>query len=441
MTLVQRMREFFNPIEAPMSEQLTDGDNTAPDPTHLNHLAQSVHSLAHSPIGPSSAHRYLKCPASVQASHNIPDESSPLAMEGTAAHELCEQCLLDGTDAWEHAGEQIGVEDHNGELVMFDVDDDMIAGVQMFLDYCRPFGPDRDAGTTQWTSETRVVADSVHPLLSGRVDFNAVHFDSRELHVVDFKYGAGIVVEATGNPQGRIYALGTIDDLLLKLPYPAGTDNRPVVETIHITIVQPRAHHMDGPIRTEVISIYDLNGWVNDVLKPGIEAVKYDTENFQSGSWCRFCPRRATCIQLAVDVMGPIDAISEGITAKDLDTETIQEFLAIKERFGILEKAISKEALNRITSGTKIAGYKLAKTNSHRVWKRDAQDAFDLMYEDDECFEPRKLKSPAQLEKMSPHLKEFAKEHAFKPEGGFTIVPEDDNREGISRDAADIFKI
>ena len=53
---------------------------------------------AHAELSASSAHRWISCPASISASRGIADSSSAAAEEGTAAHELAERCLRDGTD-------------------------------------------------------------------------------------------------------------------------------------------------------------------------------------------------------------------------------------------------------------------------------------------------------------------------------------------------------
>ena len=50
------------------------------------------------------------------------------------------------------------------------------------------------------------------------------------LHVVDFKYGKGVPVDAKDNPQLKLYALGALSEYGLLYQF----------KTIHIHIVQPR---------------------------------------------------------------------------------------------------------------------------------------------------------------------------------------------------------
>ena len=50
------------------------------------------------------------------------------------------------------------------------------------------------------------------------------------LHIVDFKYGRGVLVEAEDNPQMKLYALGALEifDCLYD------------IDTVSMTIYQPR---------------------------------------------------------------------------------------------------------------------------------------------------------------------------------------------------------
>ena len=56
-------------------------------------LVETHEQRAHAKLSPSSAHRWLRCPASIEACRDIKDTSSIHAEEGTAAHELAETVL------------------------------------------------------------------------------------------------------------------------------------------------------------------------------------------------------------------------------------------------------------------------------------------------------------------------------------------------------------
>ena len=46
-------------------------------------------------------------------------------------------------------------------------------------------------------------------------------------------------------------------------------------------------------------------------------------------------------------------------------------------------------------------------------------------------MEPAKLKSPAQMEKIGATAKALVHEHAYTPQGGYTLTTEDDTRAAV----------
>ncbi|MDE2020994.1 MAG: DUF2800 domain-containing protein, partial [Patescibacteria group bacterium] len=67
--------------------------------------------IFHSPLGASSAERWLHCPGSIALAKKIvlPDaEESEYAKEGTAAHEAAAFCLKNDFDSWEIIGQDFG---------------------------------------------------------------------------------------------------------------------------------------------------------------------------------------------------------------------------------------------------------------------------------------------------------------------------------------------
>ena len=53
-------------------------------------LVSFVRPSEHSTFSPSGTDRWVACPASIQLSEGIPDETSKYAIEGTLAHKVCE---------------------------------------------------------------------------------------------------------------------------------------------------------------------------------------------------------------------------------------------------------------------------------------------------------------------------------------------------------------
>ena len=81
----------------------------------------------HSKLSASGSKRWINCPGSVKQEEQFPDVENVYALYGTKAHELAEYCLTHDLDANEYLKDRSGIE----------VDDEMIAGVQKYLDYVR----------------------------------------------------------------------------------------------------------------------------------------------------------------------------------------------------------------------------------------------------------------------------------------------------------------
>ena len=73
------------------------------------------------------------------------------------------------------------------------------------------------------------------------------------LHIIDFKYGLGILVESEENPQMMLYALGALEI------YDALYD----IKTVSMTIFQPRREN----ISTWTIPIEQLKSWAEQEQK------------------------------------------------------------------------------------------------------------------------------------------------------------------------------
>jgi hypothetical protein len=112
------------------------------------------------------------------------------------------------------------------------VTEEMADHVQLYVDYVRNLMNETKGVLA---IEHRVHLKTLHPDLYGTCDA-IVYEDFGTLHVIDFKYGAGIPVEVEGNEQVMYYALGALE---------LGD-----FEKVVLHIVQPRAEHEAGPIRS-----------------------------------------------------------------------------------------------------------------------------------------------------------------------------------------------
>jgi len=381
---------------------------------------------AHSPLGASGAYRWMVCPGSVGLSKGVNDPESEFAALGTAAHALFEHCITSGTDAWELTGQAPAWINSSTFLT---IDKDMTDAVQVALNAVRSAHPDRNQGNS--FIEKPFHCPDLHSLFFGRSDFTYFDADARELHVWDYKHGAGVVVEVKDNPQLMYYGVGMLEQLQLWTE----------VDQVVLHVAQPRGFHFDGPLRSWAISTLGLEKWLDDTLIPAMNHAEVSRDT-KSGDHCRFCPARTmACPQLAAD-MDELEklmktAVEKGSVTKLTNTQ-IGRYLELFDTAKIVAKAANATAFNRLQAGAKVPGRKLAKSRTNRDWKPEAEKAIKKKFGKKAYTEP-KLKSPAQIDAMAEGAPLTAR-YAYKPEGGLTVVAQGDTRVAVSKDVKSLFK-
>ena len=94
------------------------------------------------------------------------------------------------------------------------------------------------------------------------------------LHIIDFKYGKGVKVDAHNNPQMKLYALGALTMF----------GNLYNIDEIETTIVQPRMSNLS----TWTIAVKDLQHWADTELKAKAELAFAGQGSVKYGPWCQF---------------------------------------------------------------------------------------------------------------------------------------------------------
>lgn len=363
---------------------------------------------AHSSLGASSAERWMNCPGSVHLirtlSHSADKEDPDYRRDGTEAHALAAYCLDNNLDAWEM------LDPMQAHTAFLDITGEMVDAVQVYLDYVRKL-----PGEHSW--ELKLARPELHELAYGTLDFCAVpRVLGTGIEFVDYKNGVGVVVEATDNVQLQYYAY-------LKLGDDANFDD---AERVRLTIVQPRGFHRDGPIRSWDTTVGAIRRFAHDELRPGMERALSAHDIFlDMGSWCRFCPAKLICPAMAT--LADAAVAVKTAPAEWASDETVGQWFERTEQLKMLIKAVETEAQRRMLEGHLIPGAKLVHGLVDRVFKPDApvEKTFGA-----DAFEPAKLRSVAQVEKL-PGGAEFVKEWGFKPEGAPKIALASDKRVAI----------
>lgn len=179
---------------------------------------------AHALLSASSAHRWLSCTAAPKLEATFPDTTSEYAREGTLAHEICELKLTKYVTAMAkgtYTKKLNALKKH--ELYQ----PEMLETSEAYMDYIKsvalsyPTAPviaiERRVNFSDYAPDGFGTADCL--LLAGDV-----------LHVIDYKHGKGVVVDAAENPQMMLYALGAMHDYAMLYQF----------KTVKMAIVQPR---------------------------------------------------------------------------------------------------------------------------------------------------------------------------------------------------------
>ena len=370
----------------------------------------------HAKLNSSGAHRWMNCPGSVKISEQFPASSSIYADEGTLAHDAAEQLIKSGKVSAAHKKKINTFYEEHPEL-SGDADQ-VIKTLEPYVDFVKEEFTDAvmQDGGAQLLTEQRVDLTAWIPGGFGTTDVAII--GGKTLHIVDLKYGKGVPVFAEGNPQLRLYALGTL--AMLEMVYD--------IDEVKMTIYQPRIDN----VSSDTISAVELKSWGENEVKPAAELALSDNAPFAAGSWCQFCPARQQCRTRAENYMSLAEYKKKAL----LSVEEIGKILGDVDGLVKWAEDLKEGALTRALEGENFPGWKVVEGRSIRKYSgtedeivRQCEGAgYDhaLLYE-------TKLLTVSAMEKMMGK-KQFAEvlgDYVEKPAGKPTLAPESDKRPAI----------
>ena len=347
-----------------------------------------------------------------------PDQKDSIyAAEGTAAHEISEKALRGDKNCHAYIGDVLKVGDFEIEIT-----EEIADSAQTYVDYVT-----EESNNALLFLEERYTLDDLDPPFEagGTCDAVIINGGTGVLEVIDLKHGKGIV-DVNENKQTRTYALMA----LLNAPKQLADK----INYIKVTIVQPRAYHKDGRIRSETFHLAELIEWTAELLKAmGRSKVALEAFDKINGSrtlfdeWaaaslttgnCTFCPaegmcpaRRKKALSVAPEIartwfedvtLETAPMISNSVPA--LSPEELAHTLDGLEMLEDWIKAVRASAHSIAEQGIKIPNYQLVEKIGNRKWAADEEKIISdlkskIKLSDDQIFQ-KKLSSPAQIEKI-----------------------------------------
>lgn len=360
----------------------------------------------HAILSASSSHRWLNCNPSARLEQEFADRETDAAAEGTAAHALCEHKLRRALKMRSKK-----------PITPYDCDE-MDAYTDAYVEF-----------VMEALAEAKQECKDPLVLIEQKLDFSCYVPDGygtgdclivadKLLHIIDFKYGQGVLVDAEQNPQMMLYALGA-----LRL-----FDSLYDITEVSMSIFQPRREN----VSTWTISVDDLLDWAETTLKPKAELAFKGEGEYTPGSWCQFCKAAVKCraraeakLQLAryEFAMPPL-----------LSDEEIEDILLKLDDLTKWANEITAYAQDAAVNHGKVwRGFKLVESRTNRRYTDEeavAQAANAAGYHD---IYKKSLIPITEMERLMGK-KTFAEvigSLVEKPKGRPTLVPASDKRPAI----------
>lgn len=370
--------------------------------------------MKHYRYGGSTAGRTIQCLSWRTLADTLPkgdDESSPYAAEGTALH-TCMEMLLEGEI------------DAPGDFLAKDIGGVVIDEVHV--------GRLNEA-LTAWDKfcvDHRIEDFEIEqtfelsPDIGGTTDVMA--WSPEKVHIVDWKFGQGVEVDAEDSEQGMFYGLTTMH-------------NRPELfldRDLSVAIIQPIDSRSDHETcKTWDVPMETFRQFRTDLFN----AIQYEGEpEYTMGKHCKFCPAAAVC---PAKTGAAEKALRIG---SDIEANVV-ESLELVYQLETWVKEVKAYAHAQLELGVPIAGFKLVASRATRKFTdvAAAEDKLRKMVKSSrgennlkvtDVFAEPKLLSAPQIEKVFKAKKlDFAKigDYISAVSSGNTLARESDKRPAI----------
>jgi hypothetical protein len=361
----------------------------------------------HAILSASSSHRWLHCLPSARLELEFENTNGEAAKEGTAAHALSEHKLK---KALRIRSKRPTSEYDSDE--MEECTDGYVDFIMEQVELARKSCTDPIVLIEQRLDFSCYVPD-------GFGTGDCVIISDDRLHIVDFKYGMGVLVDAEDNPQMKLYALGALEIY----------DSLYDIKEISMTIFQPRREN----VSTWTVRVEELKAWAEEELKPKAAKAYQGEGEYMPGPWCTFCRASSRC-RARADENLKLAQMEFKMPPLLTDSE-IEEVLTILPDLTKWANEITAYATDAaVNHGKEWHGFKVVEGRSVRKYKDEnavAEKAVISGYKD---IYRKSLIPMTEMQKLMGKTKfeEILGDLIYKPPGKPTLVPKSDKRPAIN---------
>ena len=404
----------------------------------------------HARMSASGSARWTSCAGSLREEEGKPDQRSAAAEWGTVAHDLAEGTLRDGDWYLQTRVGARGVVREDGSVYYVPgnkqeghaIDDEMVDCVESYVTLVRGLAL---GGTLLVEERLSIEHITGEPGAKGTTDAGILFFEQKEICIVDLKGGFFKVYAKESQPDGTLKP----NTQLVMYASALLEQYRDFCDWQHIRIIvcQPRLKHVDE----HMMPIAEFEQWVNWLRKRAKATKAPDAPLVPSEKACQFC--KAFPCSAAKDAVLK-SALDDFDTASRTPPSDVHELARLKKLIPLIEQFvqwINTRVRNELQAGNAVPGYKLvAGDQGDRKWTDEARVVacleVDGVSPDD--YQTRKLKSPAQIEKLARPKTQKLSKYAWerlqnfivRDEGSPKVVPDFDPRPAMAVNPADDFQ-
>ncbi len=365
----------------------------------------------HAILSASGAHRWLECTPAARLELEFKDQESTAAAQGTAAHNLCEHKLKKAL----HIRSKRPVSEFN--------DDEMEEHSDAYVEY-----------VLEQLEEVKKNCKDPLVLIEERLDFSCyvpegfgtadtIIIGDKNLHIIDMKYGQGILVYAEDNPQMKLYALGAL----------ASYESLYDIEEVTMHIFQPRRENVSA----WTISVDELKKWAENDLVPKAKLAFKGEGEYLPGNWCTFCRAAVKC-RARADEKLRLAQLEFKLPPLLTDNE-IEEILSkLSDLTRWANEIVAYATDAAVNHGKEWSGFKVVEGRSNRKYKDEDKIAEVAKANGYKDIYRTSLITLTEMEKLmgKQKFKDILGDFIIKPPGKPTLVPLSDKRQAFNVSSA-----